>query len=371
MRRYWYRIWESIERQKVGVSESTDANDAALPTIWLLGKTGAGKSSLIRLLTGDTEIEIGNGYEPCTTHAQLYRFPKEGPVLQFMDTRGIGEQGYDPAPDLEAHSGISSAILAVARIDDPAQGELCSAIRAIRKSRPGRRIIVVHSWADAIADRGKRENAEGVNRRAIEQAAGRRLPHLEIDSGDLESINECRDRILQLLEEDLPLAAFLIRSEEHGTLERQMFSEVRTRVARHSLLAGSSAIVPMVGSVVGSATVLAIQGRMLVELARHYDIDLDRRALAGLGSALGAGFIARQAGIQLARQAGTAIPVFGQTAGAVIAGTTAFASTFALGRATGYYLYQLKSGNPPSRKEIRRLYKSALRDARRSYKPGD
>ncbi len=365
MRRYWHRIWESIERQKAGGSESNDAEDAALPTIWLLGKTGAGKSSLIRLLTGATEIEIGNGYEPCTTHAQLYRFPQDAPVLQFMDTRGIGERGYDPASDLEAHSGISSAILAVARIDDPAQGELCSAVRAIRRSRPGRRIIIVHSWVDAIADRGKREHAGSVNRLAIEQAAGRRLPQLEFDSGDLASIDECRDRILRLLEEDLPLAAFLIRSEEHGTSERQVFSEVRTRVARHSLLAGSSAIVPMVGS----ATVLAIQGRMLVELARHYDISLDRRALAGLGSALGAGFIARQAGIQLARQAGTAIPVFGQTAGAVIAGATAFASTFALGRATGYYLYQLKAGKPPSRKEIRRLYKAALRDARRSYKP--
>ena len=367
MRRYWHRIWESIERQSAGEGESTEDDSAALPTIWLLGKTGAGKSTLIRLLTGATEIEIGNGYEPCTTHAQLYRFPKEAPVLQFMDTRGIGDQGYDSAPDLEAHSGISSAILAVARIDDPAQGELCSAVRAVRRSRPGRRIIIVHCWTDAIADPGRREHAASVNGRAIEQAAGRRLPQLEIDAGDLGSIDECRDRILQLLEEDLPLAAFLIRSEEHGTLERQVFSEVRTRVARHSLIAGSSAIVPMVGS----ATVLAIQGRMLVELARHYDVSLDRRALAGLGSALGAGFIARQAGIQLARQAGTAIPVFGQTAGAVIAGATAFASTFALGRATGYYLYQLKSGKPPNRKEIRRIYKSALREARRSYRPDD
>ena len=364
MRRYWNRIWESIERRDADEAEAVDSDGIALPTIWLLGKSGAGKSSVVRLLTGTDEIEIGRGYEPCTTHARLYKFPQDGPVLQFLDTRGLGEEGYDPASDLAAHSGSSAAVLAVARIDDPAQGVLCDAIRSIRKTRPGRRIIVLHSRADAVADNERRELVRNANHRAIEQAAGRNLSQVEIGSRDLDGIDNGRDRILQLFEDSLPLAAFLFHREERGTRERMEFSRIRLSVARNSLLAGASAIVP----VVGAGTLLAIQGRMLTELARHYDVDLNKKVLVGLGSTLGAGFVARYAAIQLARQASTLVPGFGQAAGAVLAGVTAFSATFALGRAAGYYLFQLKEGEPPSRKEMRRIYRSALRNARHSYK---
>ena len=35
-----------------------------LPTLWLLGKTGAGKSSFIQAVTGDSSVEVGNGFAP-------------------------------------------------------------------------------------------------------------------------------------------------------------------------------------------------------------------------------------------------------------------------------------------------------------------
>ncbi|OQX04763.1 MAG: kinase, partial [Thiothrix lacustris] len=62
-----------------------------LPTLWLLGKTGAGKSSLIHALTGDTKIAIGNGFQPCTQTAQAYDYPSTTPLLRFLDTRGLAE----------------------------------------------------------------------------------------------------------------------------------------------------------------------------------------------------------------------------------------------------------------------------------------
>lgn len=40
-----------------------------LPTLWLLGKTGAGKSSFIQAVTGDSSVEVGNGFAPCTMTA--------------------------------------------------------------------------------------------------------------------------------------------------------------------------------------------------------------------------------------------------------------------------------------------------------------
>ena len=74
--------------------------NVALPVVWLLGKTGAGKSSLVRALTEQTEAEIGNGFQPCTRSARSYDFPPDQPLVRFLDTRGLGEAGYDPAEDL-------------------------------------------------------------------------------------------------------------------------------------------------------------------------------------------------------------------------------------------------------------------------------
>ena len=59
-----------------------------LPTLWLLGKTGAGKSTFIQALTGLSAIEVGNGFAPCTKTAKAYDFPQAKPVMRFLDTRG-------------------------------------------------------------------------------------------------------------------------------------------------------------------------------------------------------------------------------------------------------------------------------------------
>ncbi|MFT6304559.1 MAG: putative GTPase, partial [Pseudomonadales bacterium] len=78
----------------------------AYPVLWLLGKAGAGKSSIVQRLTGDSRAAIGNGFAPCTKTAMYYDHPADAPVMRFLDTRGLGETNYDPADDLaEASSG--------------------------------------------------------------------------------------------------------------------------------------------------------------------------------------------------------------------------------------------------------------------------
>ena len=75
---------------------------AALPTpvFWLLGKTQSGKTSLIKALTGDSRAQIGNGLQACTRSSFVYDFPdSENCLLRFLDTRGLGEIGYDPQTD--------------------------------------------------------------------------------------------------------------------------------------------------------------------------------------------------------------------------------------------------------------------------------
>ncbi len=37
---------------------------APVPTLWLFGKTGSGKSSIVRYLTGAEAATIGKGFDP-------------------------------------------------------------------------------------------------------------------------------------------------------------------------------------------------------------------------------------------------------------------------------------------------------------------
>ena len=79
--------------------------NAPLPVFWLFGKTGSGKTSIIRFLTGASDAAIGNGFQPQTQHSRQFDFPSaEYPVLRFLDTRGLGEARYDPAEDIAAFS---------------------------------------------------------------------------------------------------------------------------------------------------------------------------------------------------------------------------------------------------------------------------
>ncbi len=68
-----------------------DLQTAPAPVLWLLGKTGAGKTSVIRALTG--EGVLGSGWAPGTNAAALFDFPAMGAAVRFLDTRGFGEAG--------------------------------------------------------------------------------------------------------------------------------------------------------------------------------------------------------------------------------------------------------------------------------------
>ena len=51
---------------------------APVPVFWLFGKTGSGKTSIIKFLTGAQSAEIGNGFAPQT-------FPSLGVTLKVFD----------------------------------------------------------------------------------------------------------------------------------------------------------------------------------------------------------------------------------------------------------------------------------------------
>jgi hypothetical protein len=118
---------------------------SAAPVIWLIGKTGAGKTAIVSALTGDPRAEIGEGYQPCTRLAAFYDVPEEAPFLRFLDTRGLEEAGYDPAEDIAWCEAQAHLLLAVMQVDDPAQEPVMKVVRQARRRHPDWPLVVAQT----------------------------------------------------------------------------------------------------------------------------------------------------------------------------------------------------------------------------------
>src|SRR5258708_13205356 len=119
--------------------------ESIAPVVWLLGKTGAGKTAIVAALTGDPRAEIGEGFEPCTGAAAFYDVQPEVPLLRFLDTRGLGEPDYDPANDIAWCEGQSHLLLIVMQVADPAQQTVLRVLREARRRHPHWPVVVAQT----------------------------------------------------------------------------------------------------------------------------------------------------------------------------------------------------------------------------------
>jgi uncharacterized protein (DUF697 family) len=333
------------------------APEVPLPTLWLLGKTGAGKSSIVRALTGAGEV--GSGFTPCTRTALSFDFPAETPVLRFLDTRGLGEVGYDPSEDLAEAERGSHMVLIVARLDDPVQGAIARALRELRARRPRMPVLVVHTGADLPDDPGMLARARARTQSVMEQAAGGDLRAVTVglpDTAPPQGLDELREAISAML----PELAILMMREDARDAEARRFVELRPLVVWYASAAGASDSAPLVGAV----SVPALQGAMLHALARRQGVAWTPARAGLFASALGTGILLRYAAGFALRQGAKLVPFVGQTLGAAAAATVSFAATYALGRAAAAWLFRTSRGEEVSGEELRTLYAEALRSAR-------
>ena len=137
----WARLVETRESEAApdAVAETAAAE---APVIWLIGKVQSGKSSIVQAITGATEAEVGSGFRPCTKTARVFDFPPEAPVVRFLDTRGLGEVGYDPREDLSVSEAKAHLVLVVARAMDHQQASVIEAVTAVRRRHPEWPVVV-------------------------------------------------------------------------------------------------------------------------------------------------------------------------------------------------------------------------------------
>lgn len=380
--RAWQRLIDAALRpERVGIDPeelNRQARDVA-PVLWLVGKVQSGKTSLIRALTGDPAAEVGTGFRSCTRSARVYDFPDDAPLVRFLDTRGLGEAGYDPAADLAVLSGRAHMIVAVARAMDLHQEAVLAPLRQVRRTHPDWPVLLVqtclHEGYPAGQDHPPYEaldrspGLEDLQRCRSEQAqAFRALPGtgpvavVAVDFTPEEEGFEPSlyglDALLAALERLAPGRLSAILADLRRPVDDPRRQRARPHILSYAGVAAASDAVPLMGLV----SVPALQGKLLHSLGRIYGVEWDRRSLAAFLAALGSGTLAGLGLSHGARQLAKLVPGYGQTAGAAAAATASFVVTYALGHAACHYLVRLHEGGDATA-GVERAYRDALREA--------
>lgn len=357
---------------------------AQAPVIWLLGKVQAGKTSIIRAMTGADAAEIGNGFRACTRHSMSFDFPPEAPLLRFIDTRGLGEVGEDPSAELELLEHTSHAIVAVARAMDSGQDAILEVLRAVRRRDPDRPVLLVQTRLhDGYPDGADHPSPAQLATDPAFADLSRAMRSQEQRFADLPGKGLSRSVAVDLtLAEDgysdpehgltdLLDALDEISASGHGqmlrTLARHGSDRRLARARPHLLGYASSAGVCDLVPVTSLVTVPAVQAKLLHSLASLYGQQWDRQTLLAFLASLGSGAALGIGAGFAARQFGKLIPVYGQTAGAAAAGLASAAVTYALGRAACEYLEQARRGRAEP-DAVAATWRGALKEAHAMFR---
>lgn len=350
------RIYESINPSR-NPDLNTGSRTNHLPTLWLLGKTGAGKSSLIQAVTGNSLIEIGNGFQPCTMTSQKYDFPENVPLLRFLDTRGLSESDYDAREDIALCEKTSNALIVVMKAEEPEQSSVVEALKKIRRSKYISHMLVVHTAVMQIEDLHERRQCIGHNQVQIEAVWGKKnidsvTVDFEPDDGSAVGV----EVLLSKLTDILPIIAVVNQKEQAATVEEENYLKLRREVLIYASLSSSSDVLPAIGLV----SVPALQIKMLHSLANRYGITWDKKTFAEFLGTLGAGFTVQYLTKLGTRQLIKLIPVYGQIVGTATSVAISFATTYALGRAGCYYFYFKSKGEFIDPEDLKKVYNSAV-----------
>lgn len=327
-----------------------------LPTLWLLGKTGAGKSSLIQAITNLSSVEVGNGFEPCTMTASKYDFPQERPIMRFMDTRGLGEADYNPKEDLDKLGDTCHALVIVMKVDEPEQSAVVNALKKIKKQKKIKKLLVVNT-AVLTASEKERERQVAFNQQKIKDVWDENVESVivdfEADDGSIYNYDLLIDKLASIL----PIINVMVEDKEHSAKESKNFDKLKNEVLWYCGSASTSDLFPGVGLV----SVPAIQAKMLHSLANQYEVEWNMQTFSELIGTLGSSF-AIQYSVKLgARQLVKFVPVWGQTVGALGAAAMSFGTTYGLGRVACYYFYHKSRGEEVSEQEMQDLYRDAMK----------
>lgn len=369
MRQTLQSTWQTIARlwDSDLPPEGLDAALAELrakqpaPTLWLLGKTQSGKTSIVKYLTGADDAAVGNGFQPTTRTSRRYPFPNtDAPVMTFLDTRGLDEAGYDPREDVAAFAAQTQLVIVTVKVTDFAQASLKDFLRVIRRERSGLPVLLVLTCLhEALAGKPHPAHVEEsvelmrLTAEHREQFAGLVdavvLVDLTRPEEGFADPHYNGESLQKAILEQLPSA--YRQSLLHTADALAMLKDLHQRnaaplIVGYASLASTAAAVPV--PFVSLVTLPAIQARMMHHLAKLYGREMTTTRMLELAGSLGIGLISQLA----VREAAKLIPFVGSAVGATIA----WASTYALGKAICLYFEEVHDGHLPKPERLKSLY---------------
>jgi uncharacterized protein (DUF697 family)/predicted GTPase len=396
--------WFSVSEAQV--AEILETVRAELPTTeaLLIGKPQAGKSSIVRGLTGVSAEIVGQGFRPHTQHTQRYAYPSSDlPLLIFTDTVGLGDVNQDTQTiiqelvgDLQQESRRARVLILTVKINDFATDTLRQIATQLRQKYPDIPCLLAVTCLHELYPPGTANHPayppdyEEVNRAfsALQQtfaqlcdlpkAAALTLEDsltlryryrailidftLEEDGYNpvFYGLEALRDALADILPEAESRAIYQLLDEEKAG---QQIGNLYRDVARRYMLAFAvmAAAIEAVPLPFASMPVLtAMQVSMVGLLGRLYGQTLTPSQAGGVVSAIASGFLARAVGRELIKF----IPGFGS----VIAASWAAAYTWALGEGACVYFGDLMGGKKPDPKKIQSVMQDAFKVAKERFK---
>lgn len=376
--------WFSVNETQI--AEILETVRAELPTTeaLLIGKPQAGKSSIVRGLTGVSSEIVGQGFRPHTQHTERYAYPSNDlPLLIFKDTVGLGDinQNTDTLiqeliGDLQQETQGARVLILTVKINDFATDTLKTIAQALRKKYPNipclLAVTCLHELYPPQIDNHPDypPDFEDINRAFAELKLAFKGLYDQAVLIDFTLEEDGYTPVFYGLEALRDTLADLLPEAEARTIHQLLNGEVnhqlgnlyrdvgRRYILAFSIMAATVAAVPLPFATMPVLT--ALQVSLIGLLGNLYGKTLNPSQAGGLASAIAGGFLAQMIGRELIKF----IPGFGS----VIAASWAAAYTWALGEGACVYFGDLMGGKKPDPQRIQTVMKEAFKTAKEQFK---
>lgn len=377
--------WFSVSEAQV--AEILEKVRAELPTTeaLLIGKPQAGKSSIVRGLTGVSAEIVGQGFRPHTQNTQRYAYPSSDlPLLIFTDTVGLGDVNQNTQAiiqelvgDLQQESRRARVLILTVKINDFATDTLRQIAQQLRQQYPDIPCLLVVTclhevYPSITADHpAYPPDYQEVNRAfaAMQQTFAKLCDRFVMIDFTLEEdgytsvfygLEALRDALAELLPEAEAKAMYqLLDQEEVGEQIGNLYRDAGRRyILPFAIMSATLAAVPLPFATMPVLT--ALQVSMVGLLGKLYGQTLTPSQAGGVVSAIAGGFLAQA----IARELIKFVPGFGSA----IAASWAAAYTWSLGEAACVYFGDLMGGKKPDPQKIQSVMQEAFKTAQERFK---
>lgn len=376
--------WFSVDETQI--AEILSSVRSTLPTTeaLLLGKPQAGKSSIVRGITGVSPAIVGQGFRPHTQHTERYAYPSNDlPLLIFTDTIGLGDVNQNtPAliqellGDLGQATHHARVLILTVKINDFATDTLRQIAQQLRQQYPQIPCLLAVTCLHEVYPGTESEHPAyppdyaTVQRAftAIQQGFAGLYDRAVLIDFTLEEdgyqpvfygLSALRDTLSDLLPEAEARTIYQLLDQEVGQELGNLYRDVGRRyLMAFAVMAAGLAAFPLPFATMPALT--ALQVSMVGLLGQLYGQTLTPSQAGGVVSAIAGSFLAQAIGRELIKF----LPGFGS----VIAASWAATYTWSLGEAACVYFGDLMGGKKPDPQKIQTVMQTAFQAAQAQFK---